>query len=389
MITGYNFHIQGKRHKAKNTVCQDYSIMHSITPVWKVVAVADGVSSSAKSEIASKMACEVVCEFIEKAFPYDGFNSEFLEQDIEAVIRSAMHAAANAIEAYADELSLPHLDFDTTLVVALYNGKSAYLGIVGDSGIVLLMDDGELRFSTPMNDAAGHVFPLRFRKAYQTASVDDVAAVFCTTDGLYKDAFWQSGEYNKAIVDQFIPYAAFSCDDETVEDFINVFKEKTIEVCEASKGLTDDISISLLINTEKYIEKPQRKEVDILKQLLATVAVYDASVQRRAFKKNILAYYPQLTDEDVDALFDGETDLESVLKKASDATANEETPEQNDEKYEATEKTENSNENDELENESSAEDVEEAEETEEVFSEDDKKTSFLGKVSEFITKNKK
>lgn len=316
MIKGYNFHMQGKRHKKTGTVCQDYSIIHSITPSWQIVAVADGVSSSAHSEVASKLACETVCKAIEDSLPFDDFTMSFVEEDIHAVIRSAMHRAENTIEKYADDNGDDYCMYDTTLVVALYNGDTAYMGMVGDSGIVLLLDNGELLFSTPMNDSQGHVYPLRCRRSYKTSSVSDVAAVYCTTDGLFKDFFVNFGTNDKSRADKLIPYEMFGGEAEDADDFFEDFKKSFMDFCEKNDNLTDDLSVSFLMNTDKAVAKTEKEPVDFITSVRAIVSLYeDDRIREKAFCKHVQAHYTDFSDEDAQALYNEELTLADVLAK--------------------------------------------------------------------------
>ena len=320
MIIGYDFHLQGKRHKHANKEGQDYSLIYDISPAWKIAAVADGVSASSKSELASKTACESACEYIEHAFPFDSFTNSIVEEDIEAIIRGAFHAAANTIEHYADENDIDYDSLDTTLVIALFNGQSAYLGIVGDSGIGILKNDGQLLFSSPMNDEVGHVYPLRFRKAYKTASVTDVAAVFCMSDGIYKDHLIKYGEFDQRIADSYIPYQLLlgnSLEENNRE--IESFKKSIVEACESNENLTDDLSVALLLNTDKKVKPTERKTPDVVQRIKAELSIYEAAVQEKMFKERILKLYPFINDSTLGELFCGDISLsEAIAEQLND-----------------------------------------------------------------------
>lgn len=307
MITGYDFHLQGKRHQKNAKPCQDYSLLYEIYPAWKIAAVADGVSSSANSEVASEIACKTACDFIKKAFPFDNFSCKLVESDILPVILSSLHAAANAVEAYAEEKGQSPEDYDTTLIVALYNGQSAFIGMIGDSGAAVLKDDGELLFSSPMNDDQGHVYPLRFRKAYQTARVDDVAALFCMTDGIFKDYLVKFGQHSKELADEFIPYKVLSEQQpDDISAYLKEFCRTVIDRCQANDSLTDDLSVALLVNTDKLVTPMKREKPDLVQQIKATLAVYDEKIRVKVFTAKMRLLYPELTDEQIEKLYSGE-----------------------------------------------------------------------------------
>ena len=317
MILGYDFHLQGKRHRNANKPGQDFSLIYEISPAWKIAAVADGVSASSQSELASKIACKTACEYIEKAFPFDSFSNSIVEEDVESVIRSALHAAANNIEHYAEENETELDSLDTTLVIALYNGQTAYLGLIGDSGIGILKNDGQLLFSAPMNDEVGHVYPLRFRKAYKTASIDNVAAVFCMSDGIYKDHLMKYGEFDQHIADGYIPYRLFSeCLSEDKELLINNFKQSIIEACETNEGLTDDLSIALIINTEKEVKPVERKEPDIIHKIKAELSIYEVSIQEKMFKDRLSKLFPFINEQNTIRLYNDEIELDEAIAES-------------------------------------------------------------------------
>lgn len=323
MIATYNFCIKGKRHINENKPCQDYCEVKQITPAWMVAAVSDGVSSSAHSEIASKLACETACRYVAEAFPYDSSTNSFIDEDILSVIKSAMHAAQNAVEAYADENDDEYNNYDATLVVTLFNGHTAYVGVVGDSGVALLLDDGELMYSNPMNDSQGHVYPLRFRSKYSVSSVNGVAAVFSATDGVYKDYLNGIGGFDKSKTDVFIPYTLFSNNKEDErETYLETMKTKLVSALEKAEYLTDDMTAVLMLNTDKAVEKKVRAEKTLYEKLLDKARVYeDADVQAKVFRYELLSLYPEFTDEQVEAVYEGKASLEECAQATKQTSA--------------------------------------------------------------------
>ena len=320
MVIGYHFSLQGKRHKDKGQACQDYSMIREITPIWKIAAVADGVSAAAHAQTASRIACETVCDFIKKAFPYDDFSASVLVEDLEKCVLSAMHAAANAVEAYADKQHDAYSDYDTTLVAAVYNGDTLCAGLIGDSGITYLSRDGELHFSEPMNDSLGHVYPLRFRRYYQTVTVKNVSAFLCATDGIHRDLFLGYGEFNKKFADRFIPYELLAENKpEDQEAYLDDFNRKLQKKCEEIPFLTDDLSVASLLNSDCLITPLPRKEIDPVESLRREASVYsEESTRREAFKRRIGYLAPFLTDEEREALYHGTVTLEDLQKKRAD-----------------------------------------------------------------------
>lgn len=177
-IQSYCFSLEGLSHREKNMPCQDNSGLLKRGP-WQAAAVADGVGSCRYAEIASKIAVETACKVINAAFPYEG------DENFLALMRIAMHSAENAIEAYILKNKGNINDYQTTLALALYNGKTLYFANAGDSGIIALDEYGQYHVLTQkQNNEYGDVHTLAERK-FEVGKADFIpAAVACMTDGV-------------------------------------------------------------------------------------------------------------------------------------------------------------------------------------------------------------
>lgn len=82
--------------------------------------MADGVGMCKYSDEASSIAVKSFCKMVHAGFPFGGS-----DEDIMALINLDMG------------------DYETTLAVALYDGKNVYYGNVRDSGIIALDEYGE------------------------------------------------------------------------------------------------------------------------------------------------------------------------------------------------------------------------------------------------------
>ena len=273
---GYAFHIQGRRHQLRQEPCQDYSLIYDIPsrrepgvpPTYRIAVVADGVSTSKHAKIASQMACEEVCRAIENALPFDSFSNKLLEDYMQCIIIAAMHQAQNTIEKYADERNEPYENFDTTLALAVYVGKKVYIGFVGDSGVGILKDDGDILFTTPQNDDVGHVYPLRCRWKYATGREENVAGVFCMTDGIFKDFLGsRKTDYARDMANKraktLIPFALQDDTLENPEKDLPDFRSQVAQSFMEDTSLTDDMSIACLLSCDWYIctDKPLVGEI--------------------------------------------------------------------------------------------------------------------------------
>lgn len=117
---------------------------------------------------------------IHAGFPVGGDDASFL-----ALIQIAMYGAANAIESHVRKNNFDIRNFETTLAMALYDGKNVYYGNAGDSGVVALDEYGEYHvLSQKQNNEFDEVCTLRARN-FEVGKADfQAAAVFCMTDGL-------------------------------------------------------------------------------------------------------------------------------------------------------------------------------------------------------------
>lgn len=178
MLSGYSFSKQGISHLVRNMPCQDSSILIQIGD-WYLAAGGDGLGSCKHSDAASQIAVNTLCRFIGYAFPNSG------DEDILAVFKAALHAAANFVEKYAADHGYPIGDCHTTLCAALYNGSDLYYANAGDSGVIALDEFGQYHImTTKHNNEYGEVYPLADRR-FEVGKADfKVAAVACLTDGL-------------------------------------------------------------------------------------------------------------------------------------------------------------------------------------------------------------
>ena len=167
-----------------------------------------------------------------------------------------------------------------------------------------------------MNDDQGHVYPLRCRRSYKTSVYSGVAAVYCTTDGLFKDYFVNLGTNDKSRADKLIPYKLFDNGVEDADGYIEQFKSAVMSFCESNDSLTDDLSVAFLMNTDKAVVKTEKEPIDFITSVRAVVSLYeDERIRKKAFIMNVQAHYPQFSEEDALALYEGETVLAEVIAK--------------------------------------------------------------------------
>ena len=174
----------GQSHEAKGVKCQDSSFVDERNGVV-VAIVADGLSSSLHSDIASKIAVKTVSEFCLSriSLTTDG-------QTILSVLQEAFDEALFQTKQFAKTNQRELKDFDTTLSAAVFIMGSVYSGQVGDSGILALREDGFFEQVTLPQNGEGvgkdrptytlhHVDRWKFQQYPQR-----VKALFLSTDGV-------------------------------------------------------------------------------------------------------------------------------------------------------------------------------------------------------------
>ena len=186
MICSYGVTRQGTYHIEKGLVCQDAHYIEKISEHFAIAAVADGLGSELYSDVASKIAAEEAVLFCKNTL-----SENSTEEEIYTTLKDAFKAALKKINETAEKEEKPQDQYDTTLVVAVYLNGNVYFGNAGDSGIVVLNNDGTYEAVTEQQrDEGGLVFPLCFGEKYWKFGMkQNVASVFMATDGMFETLF--------------------------------------------------------------------------------------------------------------------------------------------------------------------------------------------------------
>lgn len=174
---------RGKSHIRAGKNNQDaYCIMPLNDNMW-ICAVADGVGSCKHAEIASSIAVETVCHFI-----YDNFPIDHSPVSVKSMLRTALNKAIKEIykEAEKNQDSMM-AEYQTTLMVLIYDGRRGYCSHVGDGGIFGLTKDGTFApLTTRQQTDDGYVIPLsagyQFWEIFELT--EDYAGIIMATDGV-------------------------------------------------------------------------------------------------------------------------------------------------------------------------------------------------------------
>lgn len=120
---------QGGRHYNAGENCQDNHSVGGLGDItWAVIA--DGVSSSARSEQGSAEACTAVHQYLGRSIASGSKPSKALVAQAIGVARTAVADLARKERRHID-------DFGTTLAIALLQGNTIISGAVGDSSVAI------------------------------------------------------------------------------------------------------------------------------------------------------------------------------------------------------------------------------------------------------------
>lgn len=182
-MLSYGFSIKGKAHIKTGVVCQDANMHGEIAPGLYIGVAADGVGSARHSDIASGLATEKLVKYLE-----NHIQSDYSVEEKMACLKAGYRYAEKAIEEYVKDCDDMLNEYDTTLHVVLYDGRTVIYGHAGDGGILVRTMSGETKVVTfPQKGSDGvSVMPLRAgEKSWKFGCFPErVAAVMLVTDGM-------------------------------------------------------------------------------------------------------------------------------------------------------------------------------------------------------------
>jgi hypothetical protein len=247
-MKSFGFSVIGKYHIDRNIPCQDF---HSIIEHANgyLAVIADGVSKSKYSEIASKIAAETFISFTQEMIKED-MNSE----TVVSVFEQAFKVSLKAIEDYIHQRDHFMSDYDTTLTGLFFTKSFVAIAHSGDGGVIGLRPNG-LYVSltekiTELFDDHKYVAPLSKPSLWKFYSYQETfARILMATDGVYDTI------YSHLLTDKQDPINI-----QTIESFMNnkalnqslsrleMYKSKFIENFLKAKLTDDDITFVLLID---------------------------------------------------------------------------------------------------------------------------------------------
>lgn len=174
----------GRSHEIKGIKCQDncyYKVKESII----VAAIADGLSSSKHSDIASRIAVKTSVDYCIKHI-----NHKDKEDKILGIIKKSFEQSLYQIELEAGEDDLNF--YDTTVTIAVLKDEYLYYGQIGDSGIIALLQNGKFERITDTQNGVGvgkdkPVFPLAATDKWVFKRYENkISSLYLATDGVLK-----------------------------------------------------------------------------------------------------------------------------------------------------------------------------------------------------------
>lgn len=255
-ICFYGTSLIGSSHKKRGTVCQDSHRIRILNNGWVIAAIADGVGSAIHSEIASKMAVDIIVDFCEKRI--DGAT---LLSNVVEFLPQAYTEAELRIERFSEECGHSIAEYDTTLSVVIYDGNDIAYGHSGDGGIVALTDKGlYVPITKPQKSDDGIcVIPLRAGANHWEFGIEHgkFVSVLLATDGVY-DTFFPyllKGQKNEV----YVPLIRYFMDNNWLnisdDNFDDVKKSRLNFLdSDAYQLVTDDKTIVVLLNSTTKAE---------------------------------------------------------------------------------------------------------------------------------------
>lgn len=157
MIRYYKACIAGERHIEANITCQDACHIVIREDGIAFAACADGVGSKRYADIGARIATERSVEYCAVNHHTDAKPDDKL-----VIMREAFWEAFADILAEAKTANNPYDQYNTTLCLAIFDGDNLWYGQSGDSGLVVLKQNGEyIPVTQQQRDEDGNVFPLR------------------------------------------------------------------------------------------------------------------------------------------------------------------------------------------------------------------------------------
>ena len=333
-VAAFGITLQGASHRKSTppAPCQD---AHALC--WMedegifLAAIADGVGSCKLSHWGAYTAVNAALESAREALSdlaggkrlrLDAESGEFRKQMKEIMV-SAFRAAQDAVERLADDAEPPQMVFalQSTLTLAIYDGKCLYHGHAGDDGIVAQLPDGTVEMATRRmkGEEASSVYPLQCgEKAWSFGLVPEVAGFVMATDGVL-DAFVQSHpdyfgiNYFNGICYAFMEDAmkqlaqdSDGAAETAMEQYLTFLQSE-----EYTQRVTDDLTLVAVASPEGMANA---KQPDFSMALLTTIVQESMNARRRALNHKFVqkTAQPELPEQAATPVEEPDTAVEDA-----------------------------------------------------------------------------
>lgn len=200
-VSAFAFSQQGQSHVNKGVPCQDRSSFRFLSDTVVAGAVADGVGSCALSDHGADTAVSAALDYLEQhlgeQLKTPGFvmDAPFMGK----LLRGMMQYAYDQVKKKSEELEQLLYSMQSTLTVAVYDGKTLYFAHAGDDGIIALTSQGDYEMVTSRHkgDEASSVYPLQSCSSWQYGMVNDVVGFVMATDGVLDAVVRDETEENR------------------------------------------------------------------------------------------------------------------------------------------------------------------------------------------------
>lgn len=197
-ITAFALSLQGASHISAAIPCQDYNDLRYLErEKLCVAAVADGVGSCKLSHWGAFVAVKSALDYLQEQITELAQGSPLkLEQQVKEVVKDllfkALSKAEVEVKAFATAAKADSYAFQSTLTIAVFDGIKLLFGHVGDGGIVVQTQGGEVKMITERHkgEEVSSVCPLQGGHNNWSIgeALDPVVAFVLATDGVL-DAF--------------------------------------------------------------------------------------------------------------------------------------------------------------------------------------------------------
>ena len=333
-VAAFGITLQGASHRKSTppAPCQD---AHALC--WMedegifLAAIADGVGSCKLSHWGAYTAVNAALESAREALSdlaggkrlrLDAESGEFRKQMKEIMV-SAFRAAQDAVERLADDAEPPQMVFalQSTLTLAIYDGKCLYHGHAGDDGIVAQLPDGTVEMATRRmkGEEASSVYPLQCgEKEWSFGLVPEVAGFVMATDGVL-DAFVQSHpdyfgiNYFNGICYAFMEDAmkqlaqdSDGAAETAMEQYLTFLQSE-----EYTQRVTDDLTLVAVASPEGMTNA---KQPDFSMELFTTIVQESMNARRRALNHKFVqkTAQPELPEQAATPVEEPDTAVEDA-----------------------------------------------------------------------------